>query len=68
MLVAEMTAGCVVCMLHTGNRVKEQDDGALGLGMGRWANKITFYRPKTPEECLFVCMHDGGDRKLMHRH
>lgn len=41
---------------------------SVSLGVRRRANKITFYWPATPEECLFVCMHDGGDRKLMHGH
>ncbi len=36
--------------------------------IGGGANKITFYWPTTPEECLFVCVQDGGDKKLMHRH
>lgn len=59
-----------LCSVHAPrwHRVREQDDGAVSSGVGWTANKITFYGPTTPEECLFVCMHDGGDRKLMHRH
>lgn len=65
-LAAEMTAGC--CMFHRGTgwgREGDEVDGAVSQG---GANKISFYWPTTPEECLFVCMHDGGDKKLMHRH
>lgn len=59
-----------LCCIRTQHwhRAREQDDGVVSLRVGRRANKITFYGPTTPEECLFVCMHDGGDRKLMQRH
>lgn len=55
------------CMFHWVREGGEEVDGAVSVG-GRGANKITFYWSTSPEECLFVCMHDGGDKKLMHMH
>lgn len=41
--------------------------GRRGDKGGGGGNKITFYWPTTPEECLFVCVHDVGNKKLMHK-
>lgn len=64
-LAAEVTAGCVVCSTGRGEGWVEVD-GAVSMRGG--ANKITLYWPTTPEECLFICMHDGGNKKLMLSH
>lgn len=59
------------CVPHAGRGRRLMVRGAWGgKGGGGGANKMPFYWPTTPEERLFVCMHDddGRDKKLMHRH
>lgn len=47
---------------------------AQRVAVSRWRGRegglirSLFIGPSAPEECLFVCVHDGGDKKLMHRH
>lgn len=51
--------------MHHGDTLAGSSGGRCAAGQVDALIRSLFIGRSAPEECLFVCVHDGGDKKLM---